>query len=202
MLFRSVVPFRMAGIRLRCLPPLPGASAFPELNLRTYVRHGGRSGVWFFSLDAAHRPAVRVARASFGLPYFDAHMHCTPQADGSIEYRSRRVHRGAVPAELRCRYAPLGAPFRAELGSLEHFLCERYCLFTAARRHDIRRGDIEHEPWPLQRARWQHERLDMTRLCGGIALDREPDSLLFARELRVWAALPVQSGGQSQGNSC
>src|ERR1041384_4639793 len=44
------VPVRMARTRLRCLP-LPGAHAFPELNVRTYVRAAGRPGVWFFSLD-------------------------------------------------------------------------------------------------------------------------------------------------------
>ena len=53
----GVVPFRMSGVRPRWTPPMPGLSAFPELNLRTYVRGGGHSGVWFFSLDAASRVA-------------------------------------------------------------------------------------------------------------------------------------------------
>ena len=34
----SVVPFRMSGVRPRHLPAVPWLSAFPELNLRTYVR--------------------------------------------------------------------------------------------------------------------------------------------------------------------
>ena len=34
----------MSGVRLRATPPLPGLSAFPELNVRTYVRHGGHAG--------------------------------------------------------------------------------------------------------------------------------------------------------------
>src|SRR4051794_22172166 len=48
----GVVPFRMANTRLRVLPPMPGTSAFPELNVRTYVTRDGKPGVWFFSLDA------------------------------------------------------------------------------------------------------------------------------------------------------
>src|SRR5690348_5636242 len=51
----GIVPFRMSGVRLRGLPPMPGLSAFPELNVRTYVKSGGKPGVWFFSLDAANR---------------------------------------------------------------------------------------------------------------------------------------------------
>jgi uncharacterized protein YqjF (DUF2071 family) len=48
----GVIPFHMSRIRGRGLPPLPGLSRFPELNVRTYVSHGGKAGVYFFSLDA------------------------------------------------------------------------------------------------------------------------------------------------------
>lgn len=48
----GVIPFRMGGVRPRGVPALPGLSAFPELNVRTYVRAGEKPGVWFFSLDA------------------------------------------------------------------------------------------------------------------------------------------------------
>src|SRR5690606_20213232 len=52
----GVVPFRMSGVRLRLLPAVPWLSAFPELNVRTYVRLRDRGvekrGVYFFSLDA------------------------------------------------------------------------------------------------------------------------------------------------------
>ena len=197
----AVVPFRMARVRARFMPPLPLLSAFPELNLRTYVTHGGRAGVWFFSLDAAQPLAVRVARRGFSLPYFDAEMRCALRTDGGVEYSSERTHRGVVPASLRCSYRPVGAPFRALQGSLEHFLCERYSLFARDRKGRILRGDIEHEPWPLQRAEWDVERCAMTALLDH-RLQGAPESLLFARELRVWAALPVPSEAQSQGSSC
>src|SRR5262245_22303344 len=48
----GVVPFLMSGVRPRFLPALPWFSRFRELNLRTYVTHGRKAGVWFFSLDA------------------------------------------------------------------------------------------------------------------------------------------------------
>src|SRR5262245_28854026 len=66
----GVVPFRMSGVRPRYFPALGHSAAFPEINVRTYVQTPGRTGVWFFSLDAASWLAVRVARACYGLPYY------------------------------------------------------------------------------------------------------------------------------------
>ena len=70
----AVTPFHMSDVRMRALPPIPGMSAFPELNVRTYVKFGGVPGVFFFSLDAASRLAVIGARAAYFLPYFHAEM--------------------------------------------------------------------------------------------------------------------------------
>ncbi|HEX4378678.1 MAG TPA: DUF2071 domain-containing protein [Candidatus Acidoferrum sp.] len=147
----GVVPFRMSGVRLRATPALPTLSAFPELNVRTYVTHGGKPGVWFFSLDAANAIAVAVARAWFHLPYFNARMSCENR-NGWIEYSSERTHRGAAKANLRMRYQPTGKVFHAQPGTLEHFLTERYCLYAADAKGQISRGEIQHAPWPLQQA--------------------------------------------------
>ncbi|MGZ4809473.1 MAG: YqjF family protein, partial [Thermoanaerobaculia bacterium] len=69
----GLIPFTMTGVRPILTPPLPGISSFHEVNVRTYVHHEGRDpGVWFFSLDAANRIAVAVARRAFHLPYFRA----------------------------------------------------------------------------------------------------------------------------------
>src|SRR5215470_11526964 len=103
----GIVPFRMSGVRLRATPALPWLSAFPELNVRTYVTAEGKPGVFFFSLDAANPVAVAAARRFFHLPYFRARMSCRPDGDG-IRYASQRTHRGAPSAELRGRYRPLG----------------------------------------------------------------------------------------------
>jgi uncharacterized protein len=147
----GVVPFRMSGVRLRAIPALPALSAFPELNVRTYVTHGGKPGVWFFSLDAANSVAVSVARAWFHLPYFNARMRCENR-NGEIEYSSERTHRGAANAKLRTRYRPVGEVFHAQPGTIEHFLTERYCLYAADAKGKISRGEIQHAAWSLQPA--------------------------------------------------
>ena len=147
----GVTPFRMAGTRLRLLPPLPWCSAFPELNVRTYVTAGGKPGVWFFSLDAGNPLAVHGARTFFHLPYYAAAMVAEREGDG-VRYTSTRTDRRAPGATFAGRYHPSGAVSHAAVGSLEYWLTERYCLYAADRRGRLWRGDIHHAPWPLQPA--------------------------------------------------
>ncbi len=66
----GVIPFHMTNVAPRGVPALPFVSAFPEINVRTYVRVGDKPGVYFFSLDAGNPLAVSVARGMFHLPYF------------------------------------------------------------------------------------------------------------------------------------
>ena len=103
----GIVPFRMTNVAPRGVPALPRLSAFPELNVRTYVRVGDRPGVFFFSLDAANAIAVAAARVLFGLPYYAASMSVVEQ-DGLIRYTSRRTAAASPPAELAATYQPTG----------------------------------------------------------------------------------------------
>ena len=184
----GIVPFRMSGVRLRWTPALPWLSAFPELNVRTYVTAQGKPGVWFFSLDAANAVAVAVARMSFHLPYFRARMTCL-EVDGRIEYRSRRTHRGALDAAFEARYRGTGEVFEPQRGSLEHFLTERYCLYSAASSGRIYRGEIHHPPWALQKAEAQFTKNTMAPGAGLAQPDRLP-LLHFARRQTMVAWAP------------
>lgn len=184
----AVVPFRMTGIRHRLGPPLPWLSAFLELNVRTYVKRGGHSGVWFFSLDAANPVAVRAARWRFHLPYFDARMRLTATAGDKFQYASLRTHRGAPPAQFEGRYRPIGKPYESKAGDIDHWLTERYCLFSADRRGQIHRGDIHHVPWPLQPAEAEIQVNTMTEPLG-MRLPDTPPLLHFASRLDVVAWL-------------
>lgn len=147
----AVVPFRMTNVAPRGVPALPWVSAFPELNVRTYVRVHGRPGVYFFSLDAANPVAVGVARTLVHLPYFTAAMEVEQEEDW-ISYRSRRTSTKGAPAELVARYRPLGPVTAPVDGTLEHFLTERYCLFTVDQAFRAYSLDIHHPRWPLQAA--------------------------------------------------
>jgi len=158
----GIVPFRMSRTRGRFTPPLPGLSAFPELNVRTYVTAQGKPGVWFFSLDAASKLAVRGARWGYHLPYFDAEMHVDVRGN-ETRYRSQRTHHNAPTAEFVGKYRPAGEVFKASAGSLEDFLTARYCLYAANQKLQLFRGDISHVPWPLQAAQAEIEVNTMAR---------------------------------------
>jgi uncharacterized protein len=161
----GVVPFLMSQVAPRCCPPIPKLSRFLELNVRTYVTHQGKPGVWFFSLDAANRVAVRVARATFNLPYMDAAMSLT-EDESTITYRSERTHRGEPPAQFDATYRASGDTYHAQAGTLEHWLTARYCLYSANRHGQLFRGEIDHPPWSLSSASWTPRRNTMGQALG------------------------------------
>jgi uncharacterized protein YqjF (DUF2071 family) len=184
----AVVAFRMSGVRLRWA--LPWLSAFPELNVRTHVVADGKPGVWFFSLDAGNPVAVAVARAWFHLPYFRARMKCE-ERDAWIHYRSERTHRGAPSGVFAAKYRPAAEGFEPQRGTLEHFLTERYCLYAAASRGRIYRGEIHHRPWRLQVAEADFTRDSMVE-AAGFALPPTKPLLHFARQQEMIAWAPQQ----------
>lgn len=187
----AVVPFLMTGVRPRFCPAVPYLSRFLELNVRTYVRLGDASGVFFFSLDAANPVAVEVARAWFHLPYMNALMRMSSMGQQQI-YQSRRRDRRGGEAELSVSYCPAGDPFQAQPGSLEHFLTERYCLL-AERDGSIIRGDIHHVAWPLQEAEAQFTTNTMLAPLG-LKSEGEPH-LLYSKSIETieWAPRRLQT---------
>lgn len=144
----GVVPFTMRDVSPWWSPSVPPISNFHELNLRTYVVKDGVPGVWFYSLDAANALAVVVARSGWKLPYHKAKMELLEDED-EIRYRSERSWPEPKPAVFRGRYRLGEARGTAAPGTLDHFLVERYVLFT----HDGQRwlsGRVHHEPYPLR----------------------------------------------------
>ncbi len=148
----ALVPFTMTRVRPAWAPPLPGITNFHETNVRTYVHHAGRDpGVWFFSLDAASLLATYAARILWHLPYHHARM-TLEKSGGEVRYVSERKRPPPTPASCRVTVRPRGDPAAARLGTLEHFLAERYLLYAATPGGALRRGAVHHAPYPLQPA--------------------------------------------------
>jgi uncharacterized protein len=145
----GIIPFYMTNVTPRLVPALPWVSAFPELNVRTYVTVAGKPGVFFFSLDAGNPLAVGAARALLNLPYFSATM-TVGERDGWVDYASRRHSPPA--ADFTARYRGLGDRTAPPGGTLEYFLTERYCLYAVDHAFRAYRLDIHHPPWPLESA--------------------------------------------------
>jgi uncharacterized protein len=178
----GVTPFVVTGLRARGLFPLPFASSFRELNVRTYVTLDDRPGIWFFSLDASSQVAVEAARRLYRLPYF--------RADITIRRRGPELLYDCSRGEGRAfsaTYRPEGDVSNAQPGSLEHFLTERYCLYA---KHDgeLYRADIHHRPWPLQPA---FARIDLNTMPPLKIPDEDPLVHYSARQdVVIW---PLES---------
>ncbi|MFO0562833.1 MAG: DUF2071 domain-containing protein [Polyangiales bacterium] len=191
----GLVPFTMRGVRPVFVPPVPGLSDFHETNVRTYVHYKGRDpGVWFFSLDAAQSIAVRIARAWFKLPYHYATMQMQRDlVSNVVSYKSERHWPDPVPASLRARYEVPGPIEPAKVGTLEHFLAERYVLYSKAD-DKLFLGRVHHLPYPLQLAKV----LEVDETLLRAARIKRPDTMpplqhyASAVDVDVWALEPVQ----------
>lgn len=188
----GIVPFRMHGVMHRPLPDLPGVSAFPELNLRLYVEHGGKPGVWFISLDATNPLAVWAARRYFHLPYFRAAIHVEAKGEG-VRYRCDR-RGGSERVAFEAVYGPASEVYESKPGTLEHFLTERYCLYAKSPGGTLMRAEVHHAPWPLQSAEADIT-LNLIAQPQGIPLAGPPALLHFSRRLDVvvWPLEAVHS---------
>lgn len=143
----SVLPFVLAASGFRYSPSIARVTV-PEVNLRTYVRLEGASGLYFFSIDLENAPIAALVRRLYGLPCYRAEMRLAANR-GRFAFSSRGDRPDAPPARLDVTYAPTGDAFRADPASLDRWLVERR-RFYAPSEEGVLYGEIAHEPWPLQ----------------------------------------------------
>jgi uncharacterized protein YqjF (DUF2071 family) len=176
----TIVPFQMNRIRFRFLPSIPGMCSFPELNLRTYVTHQGKSGVYFLNIDADHHFAVWVANKFAYLPYSYAKIDWEEQ-NQQIHFACHRNNQ----LSFEIYYQPASSAKNAKDCSLDHWLMERYCLY-AAHHKNLYRGEIHHQPWSIQQAKVKiiHAcMLDVHQLT----IKKASPLFHYSHQLQVWA---------------
>jgi uncharacterized protein YqjF (DUF2071 family) len=185
----GVVAFQMADIALRELPAVPWVSTFPEINVRTYVQFENRSGIYFFSLDAPSVMAVALGRL-LNLNYFAS----TSELTASGERHHFRNDRSSAhpPARFDGRYRPTGEPFVAAPGTLDHWLTERYCLFTVHKSGKTEQLDVHHAAWTLSRA---EATITVNSMADplGIGLPAEQPLLHYSQRQDTVAWLPAEA---------
>lgn len=179
----GIVPFFVDGVRPILCPPLPKLSSFLECNVRTYVYDSqGRPGVWFYSLDANHWVAVKLARAWFHLAYFHAEISASVAAGHEIDYSVLR--RGTVDGS-RFVYRPTGVGRVAPSGSQEFFLLERYRIFSQDETGHLFTARVAHAPYYVSPVDVPMYDDRLLRLAGFEANGRAPDALHLASEVDV-----------------
>ena len=144
----GITPFALTNLHLNQLPPIPGLSAFNELNVRTYVHHRDYPGIWFFSLDASKLIPTLAARLFFMLPYYKAEI-AFDQTNGKYQFALH--HSGSPTASFEANWR-VGLRLRdPDVDSLAFFLVERYCYF-AIDQGTVYQTRIYRHPWILEEA--------------------------------------------------
>jgi uncharacterized protein YqjF (DUF2071 family) len=158
--FVSVVAFTLKGMRPRIATGVTGwllkpLSTHDFLNVRTYVRLNGETGIYFLAEWLSNRLSVILGPLAFGLPYrfgridynheweSSAPIACSPSCPlrGRIEDRTAGnafAYHATLPTKpLYCECEP---------GSLTEWLMERYTAFTKF--GNLRRFfRVWHQPW-------------------------------------------------------
>ena len=150
--FVSLVSFTLRGMRPRIGGRIAAGLLWPIatqdfLNVRTYVRYKGETGIHFLAEWLSGRLAAKLGPTSFSLPY--RHGNISYQLDPwSGDFRGRIVDSLTGASLTYDGTLPTSPEFSpCETGSLEEWLMERYTAFNAAgrRRRFFR---VWHPPWP------------------------------------------------------
>jgi hypothetical protein len=174
----GLVACRLEALRMRGLPPLPGLSSGPQLEVCTYVSVEDRPGIWLFSVERGKQTLVEAAKRTLRLPAYRAELSAAP---GTFE-----AERDGLA--FRARYTAHGEGFAPKPGTLDHFLTERYALYTADGGR-LYRAELNHRPWSLRRARCTVEAATIAPLL----LDGEPYALYAdAQDLLTWPLQEVE----------
>lgn len=174
----GLICFEMRDVQPRFLPTFGGWRNFLETNLRVYVRHPEYGpGVWFISLDASSWLPCHVARSQFDLPYYHAEMSVQRNRD-LIAYRGTRKTQQVLPpvwdkgpalqsydieTSLDWDYHP------AEPESLDFWLHERYRLYAANQKGELKTAKVHHRPYEIAQCKSLIKSLRLS----------EPESLNF-----------------------
>lgn len=146
------------------------------VNLRTYVRHRGRPGIYFIAEWLNNRLAVALGPATFGLPYRFAPVIAPRRVvarEGTLAWQidDPTDATNTQPTAGACSGGAPAAP-----GTIDHFLLERYTAFTRLRGKP-RCFHIRHEPWPIRRVDARLTQDGLVRHATGDWLDHTQQAL-------------------------
>lgn len=165
----SLVAFTMEKIRPRGLPSIGFLSNFDEINVRTYIDHGNKKGVYFMNIEASKSIAAFLAKTISGLPYEKADIRRTDHS-----YSSENEKKGfGLRAEFEIKEA-----IRVKT-ELDRWLTERYCLYLDQGR-EVYRYDIHHSEWELNDV--EVKSLKVNYKIGKIDLNEKPPKLAHYSE--------------------
>jgi uncharacterized protein YqjF (DUF2071 family) len=136
----SIVAFSAENTQTRLFPPFKPLSNYEQVNIRTYVRHKNRHGVFFLNVEASKWWTCLFARSLSGINYRPAEMDRTDERFDS--FGENKLDNVNFDYDLLYRVS--------QKKELDYFLTERYALFLE-KKNKIIEYDIHHVMWPLRR---------------------------------------------------
>ncbi len=176
----SAVIFRLR-VRPRGLPFLPGLSELVEVNLRTYVRWRDKPGIWFLSVLADNRWAIRLARWLTPMPYVTAEMRYQRP---DTPFRFSAQPSSLARPSLALTFTPGEANMEIVEGTLDAWLLERYRLFIQNRGQELLQAEVVHPRWVTRNVAVTISDNRMGESLG-LPLSRVPDRAHFSEGVRA-----------------
>ncbi|WP_445152547.1 YqjF family protein [Baekduia sp. Peel2402] len=185
----SLVAFRFARTRVLGVP-VPGHIAFPEINLRFYVRFRGERAVVFIRELVPRRAIATIAKLRYNEPYVRVPMACGRELDAADTLQV--WHRFAQGSSLRVTASATGtvpAP-----GSPAHWLTDHALGIGRRRNGDAVIYHVGHPTWALHEITDLDLDVDFAAVYGAEwawLADTEPSHVSLATGSAVSVSLPV-----------
>lgn len=189
----SLVALRMERVRIRGIA-VPGLTAYPQVNLRLYVRHAGRAAVRFVQEMVPSRLLAAAARRLYGEP-FSAGLIRARIEERNGEYLAEYTFgfdqpRWRVAVRADSRAAVPGA------GTFDHWVKERVRGCRPDRSGRLHTFDVAHPPWAIRPVTAVELQVDFAAFYGAAwaSLNEvQPDSIVSAVGSDVTVSAPTVS---------
>lgn len=182
----SLVPFTMENVRPAFLPAVGFVSNFHEINLRTYIQHHGKGGVYFFSLEAQKYLSAYLSRRFSGLPYEKASI-----IRGHKNYTAmNRTKAFSLDVEFE-----IGEKIDKKT-ALDKWLTERYRVYFVDE-GNVYQYDVHHQEWTIRHVELKRFQLDYAINKFSLA-NRKPDLVHYSDGVKVlaWSKKKIICGNE------
>jgi len=170
----SMVAFSMENLRHKNLPSFSPISNFDEINIRTYVKYKGKSGVFFLSIEGGTILSCKLAKEISELPYRFSKIF-----RDEINFHSLNSE---YNDELKMQYV-IGKRI-SKKEAIDKWLTERYALFQDTK-NSINGFEIHHIEWPINKIEITSLSLNYNRF--NKLINNNPDRIHYSKGVEVIA---------------
>jgi len=145
----TLAALHMVKMKMHYVPRL-GDDNCAEVETRTYVKAGDKSGVYFFSVDTPGRLRAWIGRNLLHLPWHAADASLAKDGD-TTTFASSRM---GGDASFEATYAPDGPRMDVPHDSLDYFLAFRNVMF-GMKEGRLLASEVRHRDWHVHEGRME-----------------------------------------------